>query len=199
MPIAFPKPKFEFECDVDAEIARLREWRKREDRFVPAKNQRPASSCNVEHRELRGAGPRRLRSKADRRNFGLCHRHPGNEEQPWGTWTRLPRSFSVIARRVCNGVESSSFGWATLRCPFPTSHFILEARGPSSSLPTRYRANWDHNVTVNVPSPGFTDSVSFRTSTARFRREPVALQSHRHTEGRADVATFLTSDAAGCG
>jgi endonuclease/exonuclease/phosphatase family metal-dependent hydrolase len=34
----FPKPRFEFEYDVDAEIARLREWRKKEDRFIPAKS-----------------------------------------------------------------------------------------------------------------------------------------------------------------
>ena len=33
----FPKPKFEFDYEVDAEIARLREWRKKEDRLIPAK------------------------------------------------------------------------------------------------------------------------------------------------------------------
>ena len=34
----FPKPKFEFHYEADAEIARLRQWRKREDRFIPTKS-----------------------------------------------------------------------------------------------------------------------------------------------------------------
>jgi len=34
----FPKPKFEFRYEVDAEIGRLRQWRKKVDRFIPAKS-----------------------------------------------------------------------------------------------------------------------------------------------------------------
>jgi hypothetical protein len=75
-----------------------------------------------------------------------------------GTWTRLPRSFSVIARRVRNGVESSSFRWATLRRPFPTSHSILEARAIQQFARALSRELGPHNITVNVPSPGFTDT-----------------------------------------
>ena len=110
----FPKPKFEFDYDIDAEIARLRQWRRKEDRFIPAKSNDTLLLATWNIANFGAQDRREQDHRLIAEILGWFESPPSRRQGAiWRTSTRLRRSSRVIAASLPTP-RATTNAWCTL-------------------------------------------------------------------------------------